>query len=156
MLLRPPASLIALLLLPLAACSGGAETPLSRAKPGDTLVRSGKERVVLERSFRPGQPNGLYGGIIKVSSPDRGERRLEVNGVCSMPGLQAEGWPAYDNLYGRHLPAGAAKGGEERWQVLYYFDGRVKAGPAGPEAAWLSRLRDNICRRGSFDDRQKS
>ncbi|MEB3270490.1 MAG: hypothetical protein VKJ44_02410 [Synechococcus sp.] len=144
------------LLLPLAACNGSGETPLSRARPGDTLVRSDRERVVLERSFRPGQPNGLYGGIVKLSRIGQAERRLEVNGVCSMPGLQAEGWPAYDNLYGRRLQARGEKGGEQRWQVLFHFDGRIEAGQASADKAWLGRLRDNICRRGSFDDRRRS
>jgi hypothetical protein len=161
-----PIQLALLLLLPLTACGGGGgggggggETPVATAKPGDTLVRSGQERVVLERAFRPGQPNGLYKGIVKVSSPQGAERRLEVNGVCSMPGLQSEGWPAYDNLYGRRLGAsGGSQGspdGGESFQVLFHFDGRVEAGKAAAEQAWLSRLRDNLCRRGSFDDRKK-
>jgi hypothetical protein len=149
--------LLTLLLLPLAACSGGGsgETPVAKARPGDTLVRSDSTRVVLEKAFRPGQPNGLYKGIVKVVGPERGERRLEVNGVCSMPGLQSEGWPAYDNLYGRQLAATGGAGGEERWQVLFHFDGRVEAGKAAADQAWLSRLRDNLCRRGNFDDRKR-
>lgn len=163
-----PIQLALLLLLPLTACGSGGlgggrgETAVATAKPGDTLVRSGKQQVVLERAFRPGQPNGLYKGIVKVRGPEGEERRLEVNGVCSMPGLQSEGWPAYDNLYGRRLAAsggspGSAAGGTdgERFQVLFHFDGRVEAGKAAAEQAWLSRLRDNLCRRGSFDDRKK-
>lgn len=154
--LRRRTCLITLLLLPLAACNSSGETPLARARPGDTLVRSGQERVVLERSFRPGQPNGLYGGIVRVSRAGQAERRLRVNGVCSMPGLQAEGWPAYDNLYGQRLPARGEKDREQRWQVLFHFDGRIEAGQATADRGWLSRLRDNICRRGSFDDRRRS
>ncbi len=149
---RLSAPFLALLLL--AACDGGSETPVSRARPGDTLVRSGRERVVLERPFRPGQPNGLYKGIVTVSGGERGVRRLEVNGVCSMPGLQAEGWPAYDNLYGRKLSATGGQAGQERWQVLFHFNGRVEAQQAAGEQAWLSELRDNLCRRGRFDDRK--
>jgi len=145
-----------LTLLLLTACNGGGETPVSRARPGDTLVRRGQERVVLERAFRPGQPNGLYKGIVKVSGGERGARRLEVNGVCSMPGLQAEGWPAYDNLYGRKLAASGGEAGQERWQVLFHFDGRVEAQQAAAEQAWLRDLRDNLCRRGRFDDRKLS
>lgn len=157
-----PLELALLLLLPLTACAGvggGGETPVATAKPGDTLVRSGQERVVLERAFRPGQPNGLYKGIVKVSGPEGAERRLEVNGVCSMPGLQSEGWPSYDNLYGRRLGASggsqASPDGGQSFQMLFHFDGRVEAGKAAAEQAWLSRLRDNLCRRGSFDDRKK-
>jgi hypothetical protein len=157
MRLCSPAPLVALLLLPLTACSGG-ETPLTRARPGDTLVRSGATQVVLERGFRPGHPNGLYGGIIRVRAAEVGERRWEVNGVCSMPGLQEEGWPAYDNLYGHRLPEAGGDRREQRWQVLFHFDGRVQgrldAGTAA-EQAWLSDLRDNICRRGRFDDRKR-
>ena len=155
--LHRPALALALL-LPLTGCGGGGgETPVASARPGDTLVRSGSEQVVLERAFRPGQPNGLYKGIVVVSSPERGKRRLEVNGVCSMPGLQSEGWPAYDNLYGQRLPAGGgtdSQAGQERWQVFFHFDGRVEAGEAAADQAWLARLRDNLCRRGSFDDRK--
>jgi hypothetical protein len=154
MVLRLSTPFLAMLLL--TACNGWSETPVSRARPGDTLVRNGRERVVLERAFRPGQPNGLYKGIVTVSGGEGGVRRLEVSGVCSMPGLQAEGWPAYDNLYGRKLPASGGVTGEERWQVLFHFDGRVEAQPAGAKQAWLGELRDNLCRRGRFDDRKLS
>ena len=155
-----PGALILALWLPLVGCSGGrGETPVAKARPGDTLVRSGSELVVLEQPFKPGPANGLYKGIVVVSSPERGQRRLEVNGVCSMPGLQSEGWPAYDNLYGQRLPAAPGPNGKAaeqgRWQVLFHFDGRVEAGEATADQAWLARLRDNLCRRGSFDDRKR-
>jgi hypothetical protein len=39
--------------------------------------------------------------------------------------------------------------------VLFHFDGRVEARKAAADQAWLSRLRDNLCRRGSFDDRKR-
>jgi hypothetical protein len=152
MVSRLSAPFLALLLL--TACDGGSETPVSRARPGDTLIRHGRERVVLERPFRPGQPNGLYKGIVTVRGGEGGVRRLEVNGVCSMPGLQAEGWPAYDNLYGRKLAASGGEAGQERWQVLFHYDGRVEVQQAAAEQAWLTELRDNLCRRGRFDDRK--
>ncbi|MFM8277647.1 MAG: hypothetical protein ACKN89_11810 [Cyanobium sp.] len=132
------------------ACSSTTEHPVAQAKPGDTLVISGDRRVVLERPFRPGMPNGLYGGVVRVSKPGQPERRLVVNGICSMPQLQAEGWPGYDNLYGRRLPS------EDRWQVLFHFDGRIDADHTAQDLAWLTRLRDNICRRGSFSDRRQT
>lgn len=141
--------LLAGLTTAVAACGGGRETAILRAQPGDTLVRSGQQGVVLERAFRPGIPNGLYAGVIRVVEPGRVERQLEVNGVCSMPGLQAEGWPGYDNLYGRRLPDGA------RWQVLFHFDGRVETNTATTDLNWLGELRDNLCRRGRFSDRGK-
>lgn len=132
------------------ACSGNSEKPVAQAKPGDTLVVSGTSRVVLERRFRPGMPNGLYGGVVRVIQPGSQERRLVVNGICSMPGLESEGWPSYDNLYGKRLP------GQARWQVLFHFDGRIEADKAGDDQPWLARLRDNICRRGSFSDQRKT
>lgn len=142
-------ALLAILATAVAACNAGAETPVARARLGDTLVRSGKQRVLLEKAFRAGVPNGLYGGVVRVLTPGSREQRLEVNGVCSMPGLQAEGWPAYDNLYGRSLPSG------DRWQILFYFDGRVEASDTITNQEWQARLRDNLCRRGSFKDTEK-
>jgi len=162
---RPPLLLLSLL-LPLAGCGGASETPVARARPGDTLVRSGAAQVVLERAFRPGQPNGLYRGIVVVSGSGQGQRRLEVNGVCSMPGLEKEGWPSYDNLFGNRVSGDATAATAGRWQVLFHFDGRQELSGGGAAAAaqpravaqadlaWLARLRDNLCRRGSFDDRQ--
>lgn len=157
----PPSPLLLLsLLLPLAGCSGTGETPVARARPGDTLVRTGPAQVVLERAFHPGQPNGLYRGIVVMSSPGHGPRRLEMNGVCSMPGLEKEGWPSYDNLFGSRSGATGAAQNQRRWQVLFHFDGRREISGGGAEGvtqadlAWLGRLRDNLCRRGSFDDRQ--
>ena len=152
--LRPARTSLAVMALACAAvvsaCSSSTERPVAQAKPGETLVVSGNQRVVLERPFRPGMPNGLYGGVVRVIEPGQAERRLVVNGICSMPQLQAEGWPGYDNLYGRRLPS------EVRWQVLFHFDGRIDASHTAQDLAWLTRLRDNICRRGSFSDRPQT
>ena len=83
-----------------------------------------------------------------------GQQLLELNAVCSMP--QSPGWPAYDNLYGRAIQRGEeAKGttGTTSWQVLFHFDGRQEARMGSSPGPWLARLRDNLCRRGDFDDR---
>ncbi|MFM7265936.1 MAG: hypothetical protein ACKOZW_10180 [Cyanobium sp.] len=137
----------------LASCSGTGETPQSRAKVGDTLVRAGGVEVRLEHSFRPAEPNALLDGAVRVRSTE-GQQLLELNAVCSMP--QAPGWPTYDNLYGRAIQRGEeAKGttGTTSWQVLFHFDGRQEARMGTSPGPWLARLRDNLCRRGAFDDR---
>lgn len=137
----------------LAGCMGPGETPQSRAKVGDTLVRVNGSEVRLEHSFRPAEPNALLDGAVRVRTA-AGEQLLELNAVCSMP--QAPGWPSYDNLYGRSIQRGEqAKGttGTTSWQMLFHFDGRQEARMGASPGPWLARLRDNICRRGDFDDR---
>jgi hypothetical protein len=137
----------------LAGCGGAGETPQSRARVGDTLVRAEGVAVALEHSFRPAEPNALLDGAVRVRSKE-GQQLLELNAVCSMP--QAPGWPAYDNLYGRAIQRGEeAKGttGTTSWQVLFHFDGRQEARMGSSPGPWLARLRDNLCRRGDFDDR---
>jgi hypothetical protein len=153
------------------ACGSG-EKLAQQAQVGDLLVRSGSERVHLERPFRPGVSNGLYGGVVRISGADGqdGVRRHELNAVCSLPG--EPGWPAYDNLYGRSLPEAPLPGGtgkdgeagqpgkadakrsddEGRWQILYHFDGRIERLGTPQRGSWQGRLKDNLCRRGPFDD----
>ena len=137
----------------LASCGGAGETPQSRAKVGDTLVRMEGTDVRLEHAFRPAEPNALLDGAVRVHTRE-GEQLLEINAVCSMP--QAPGWPTYDNLYGRAIQRGEqAKGttGTTNWQVLFHFEGRQEARMGSSPGPWLERLRDNLCRRGDFDDR---
>lgn len=145
-------------LLLLGACGAGQETPVATAQPGATLVRSGDQAVILEQPFRPGVPNGLYRGIVRITGPAGSSQRHELNGVCSMPGLQSEDWPAYDNLYGKSLGATEQQPSAttQAWQVLLHFDGRVEGRGTPPDQQLLSRLRDNLCRRGNFDDSKKS
>jgi hypothetical protein len=137
----------------LAGCAGLRETPQSRAKVGDTLVRNKGTEVLLEHPFRTAEPNALLDGAVRLRGQG-GEKLLEVNAVCSLP--QQPGWPAYDNLFGRAIQRGEqAKGttGTTSWQVLFHFDGRQEARMGSSPGPWLSRLRDNLCRRGDFDDR---
>lgn len=148
---RLPAAL--LLATTLSACGGARETALQLAAVGDPLVRTGNTTVVLAHSFRPAEPNALLDGAVRVRDT-AGERLLEVNAVCSLP--DSPGWPAYDNLYGRAIKQpGEARGtgGNTGWQVLFHFDGRQEARMGTSPGPWLARLRDNLCRRGDFDDR---
>ena len=142
-----------LLALVLAGCGGPGETPQSRAKVGDVLVRAEGSEVRLEHAFRPAEPNALLDGAVRLRTK-QGEQLLELNAVCSLP--KEPGWPPYDNLYGRAIRRGEeAKGttGTTSWQVLFHFDGRQEARMGANPGPWLARLRDNLCRRGDFDDR---
>jgi hypothetical protein len=80
-----------------------------------------------------------------------------MNAVCSIKG--EPGWPTYDNIYGnpiRDLNRNSSFSAKERWQILYHFDGRVeKSGMLQPDA-WASRLKDNLCRKGDFNDTGKA
>lgn len=145
------ACLIASLLV---GCGGPAEQPQSKAQVGDILVRKDGTTVRLEHAFRTAVPNALLDGVVRVEAKD-GQQLLEVNGVCSMP--NTPNWPNYDNLFGRPIQrVQEAKGatGTTRWQVLFHFDGRVEPRMGNSPGPWLVRLRDNLCRRGAFDDRQ--
>jgi hypothetical protein len=145
------ACLIASLLV---GCGGPAERPQSRAQVGDLLVRQDGTTVSLEHAFRTAVPNALLDGAVRVESKG-GQQLLEVNAVCSMP--NTADWPSYDNLFGRPIQrVQEAKGatGTTRWQVLFHFDGRVEPRMGNSPGPWLARLRDNLCRRGDFDDRQ--
>jgi len=138
----------------LGACAQPPETPIQRAKVGDLLARAADATVELLVPFQPGVANGLYRGVIRVSPVKQGEQRLyQVNAVCSM---KAEpDWPAYDNLYGdplRNVSQKIVGASPQRWQVLYYFDGRIQGRGQLQPAAWMQRLKDNLCRRNDFDD----
>jgi hypothetical protein len=109
--------------------------------------------VRLAHAFRTAEPNALVDGVVRVEA--KGDQQLlEVNAVCSMP--NTPNWPSYDNLFGRPIHrVQEAKGatGTTRWQVLFHYDGRVETRMGGSPGPWLARLRDNLCRRGDFDDR---
>lgn len=142
----------------LAACQGlSGETPQARAKPGDVLVRAGDVSVRLVKPFRQGKPNALLDGVVSVGTRTGGQPVLmEINVICSLPG--EPGWPSYDNLYGRPIRrVEEAKGptGNTQWQVLYNYSGRQEVPMGQKPGPWADRLRENLCRRGSFDDRPK-
>ena len=148
-----PVAALGLLSTMVGACGGARETALKNAAVGDTLVRAGDTTVLLAHAFRPAEPNALLDGAVRVRD-GAGERLLEVNAVCSLP--NSPGWPAYDNLYGRTIkrPADAeGSSGNTAWQLLFHFEGRQEARMGSSPGPWLARLRDNLCRRGDFDDR---
>jgi hypothetical protein len=138
-------------------CSTKREVPQAQSEPGDVLVSLGKTSVILEKQFKPGQPNGLFDGVVSVSTSGNVKKQLiEVNAVCSIP--SEDGWPDYDNLYGKEVAdAKEADGpsGNTSWQILYKFSGTAEAKMGQKPGDWTDRLRDNLCRRGSFDDRKK-
>jgi hypothetical protein len=138
----------------LAGCGHG-EKPLSTAKPGDTLVVVGPERLELVQPFQPGEPNGLYHGIVRLQGGTNGKPQLyEVSAVCSMPDLP--NWPNYDNLYGKTLGSveeSKAQRGNTQWQILYHFNSPQEVKMGSNPGPWTARLRDNLCRRGDFADR---
>lgn len=144
----------ALLTLLLPACGGPSETAVKDAKAGDLLVRSGQTRVTLVAPFQPGVANGLYKGVIRVSEADGARRLYRMNGVCSMK--NEPGWPTYDNLFADPIAdlkqASAPGASPQRWQIFYHFDGRVEPNRKVTPEPWMARLKDNLCRRGDFDD----
>ena len=150
------AGLLACLGLALAGCDANSkEVAIKNAKPGDMLVNADGSRVELVKVFTPGIANGLHKGVVKITSAAgyAKEKLYEVTAICSVKG--EPGWPAYDNIYGdpisdldakRPLPV------KNRWQVLFHFDGRTeKTGKLDP-SGWVSRLKDNLCRKGDFKD----
>jgi ribosomal protein L27 len=137
----------------LVGCGGPAERPQSKAQVGEILVRQEGTTVRLAHAFRTAEPNALVDGVVRVEA-EGGQQLLEVNAVCSMP--NTPNWPSYDNLFGRPIQrVQEAKGatGTTRWQVLFHYDGRVETRMGESPGPWLARLRDNLCRRGDFDDR---
>lgn len=151
-----PAGVGVALLLAMAACGGQREVAVQQARAGDTLVAAGDTRVDLVQAFRPGFPNGLYKGVVRVQEPGgtAGGQLYALNGICSV--RNQPGWPTYDNLYGHrvaNLAEAERPAGQKRGQVLYHFDGRIEASGAFTATPWMQRLKDNLCRRGDFDDR---
>lgn len=144
----------ALFTLLLPACGEPSETALKDAKAGDLLVKAGQTRVSLVAPFQPGVANGLYKGVIRVSQPDGASRLYRMNAVCSLKG--EPGWPTYDNLFGDPIAdlkqASALGASPQRWQIFYHFDGRVEPNRRASPEPWMARLKDNLCRRGDFDD----
>ncbi|WP_206749774.1 hypothetical protein [Synechococcus sp. UW179A] len=129
------------------------EVPAKSAKVGEVLVATDDAQVVLTAPFRAGQPNGLYDGGVKIETPSAGTTHYEINAICSMPGL--EGWPDYDNIYGKTIsnPSDAGQeGGNTEWQLLLKFNGEdISKGKEKPPA-WAKRLAQNLCRKGDFND----
>jgi hypothetical protein len=148
--------LAVLLCLGLGACQRTpVEVPQAKARPGDLLVRSGAVAVTLVKPFRQGEPNGLFDGVVSLSDgAGRNPVLMEINAICSLPG--EPGWPSYDNLYGRtikRVEEATGRSGNTQWQILYNFSGPVDVRMGQKPGPWVDRLRDNLCRRGSFDDR---
>jgi hypothetical protein len=140
----------------ISGCGSYKEIAQSVAKPGEILASSNGTIVKLVSPFRPGQPNGLFDGVISLSGTgNKSEKLIEVNAVCSLP--NEKGWPDYDNLYGRTVQDPTeARGptGKTDWQILYKFSGDIEVAMGNKPGAWADRLRDNLCRRGDFDDRK--
>jgi hypothetical protein len=151
---RHLAGLLACLGIALAGCGASSkEVAIKNAKPGDLLVNADGSRVELVKAFTTGLANGLHKGVVKITS-EAGDARgklYEVTAICSLKG--EPGWPTYDNIYGdpisdlnvkRTFPV------KNRWQFLFHFDGRTqKTGTLDP-SGWVSRLKDNLCRKGDF------
>jgi hypothetical protein len=141
----------------LSACRAApGETPAQKAEIGDLLVQAGTVNVTLAKPFVAGQPNGLYKGVVSVQTegqPDSSARLYQVNAVCSIE--NEPNWPTYDNLYGNELKDLAEAGKfstTTRWQILYHFDGGVDSSGVLSRQPWTDRLKDNLCRRGTFND----
>lgn len=150
------AGLLACLGLVLAGCGAPSkEVAIQKAKPGDLLVEVDGSRVELVRAFTPGVANGLHKGVVKLTSgaADAKGQLYETTAICSVKG--EPGWQAYDNIFGdpiSNLNAKRAFPVKNRWQFLFHFDGRTeKIGTLEP-SGWVSRLKDNLCRKGDFDD----
>lgn len=144
-----------LALIGLVGCGQQKEVAIQNAKAGDVLVNTEDTQVSLVKQFKAGTPNGLYNGAVTVKdAAEKGPEVLyQVSAVCSMEDLP--GWPKYDNLYGHPL-TDIEKIGEfssaSRWQILYHYDGRVESRSDLKDKAWTTRLKDNLCRRGDFND----
>ncbi len=157
---KPMVALVTGLGMSLVGCSSTArEVAIQNAKPGDLLVDVGGSRVELVRPFRSGAANGQYKGVVKVSAasdPTKGQL-YEMSAICSIRGVP--GWPTYDNLYGNpisDIKVETKFSAEDRWQHLFHFDGRTEKIGKLDSDGWTSRLKDNLCRKGDFDDSRKS
>jgi hypothetical protein len=129
----------------------------STARSGEEirLVEADGSRVELVRAFTPGIANGLHKGVVKITTEagDAKGQMYEVTAICSVKG--EPNWPTYDNVFGDPISDLNAKRTfpvKDRWQFLFHFDGRTeKTGRLEP-SGWVSRLKDNLCRKGDFDD----
>ncbi len=142
-------------LLALSACGGRREVAVQDAALGDPLVEVDGVRVALAKTFQPGVSNGLYKGAVRVSGRGQmGEGTLyALNAVCSLE--DSPGWPPYDNLFGYPIAAVSEAeplSAQQRWQILYHFDGRIESKGELKPQPWMARLKDNLCRRGDFND----
>ena len=129
------------------------ETKQYLAKPGDILVMIEGTRIELTHQFKPGAPNGLLDGGVKIKTKGSETLLAEVNAICSLPDLP--NWPNYDNIYGRWLNENeipGSKGGETDWQLLIYFDGKEMNSGIELAPKWANRLAMNLCRKGDFAD----
>lgn len=150
------AGLLAWVAIALAGCgTTPKEVAIQNAKPGDLLVEADGSRVVLVRAFTPGIANGLHKGVVKItpSAGDTQGQMYEITAICSVKG--EPGWPTYDNIYGDPISDLKVKRpipGKDRWQVLYHFDGRTEKIRKFDYGSWVSRLKNNLCRKGDFDD----
>jgi hypothetical protein len=141
--------------LALAGCGATPkEVAVQDAKPGDLLVAVEGSRVELVRAFTPGIANGLHKGVVKVTSGDDAKGQMyETTAICSVKGQP--GWQTYDNIYGDPITDLNAKRTfpvKDRWQFLFHFDGRTEQIGKLDPSVWVSRLKDNLCRKGDFDD----
>ena len=150
------AGLLACAGIALAGCSSTPkEVAIQNAKPGDLLVETEGSRVELVQAFRSGIANGLHKGVVKVTSRagDAKGQMYETTAICSIEG--EPGWQTYDNIYGdpiSDLNAQSTSPTKDRWQFLFHFDGRTEQIGKLDPSAWVSRLKDNLCRKGDFND----
>ena len=124
-----------------------------QAAPGDVLVVVDDISVEMTHPFKPGEPNGLFDGGVKINTASNQDEYWEVNAVCSMPDLP--NWPQYDNIYGRLLTKGeepGVEGGATDWQLLLHFEAEPENMGRQTAPLWAQRLADNLCRKGDFSD----
>ena len=147
--------LFTLPILLIGGCSGRSETAIQDAEVGDLLVVAEGTEVELAKTFEPGVSNGLYKGAVRVSRDNqKSEPQLySINAVCSLEG--EVDWPSYDNMYGSPInePAQAEEASlDNRWQILFHFDGRIETKGSLAAEPWHERLKNNLCRREEFND----
>ena len=109
--------------------------------------------VEMTHPFKPGEPNGLFDGGVRVKLPSEETQVIEINAICSMPNLPD--WPQYDNIYGRRLAKGeqpGINGGATDWQLLLHFDAEPENKGRETAPKWAARLAMNLCRKGDFRD----
>jgi hypothetical protein len=92
---------------------------------------------------------------VKITSDaaDSKEKLYEITAICSIKG--EPGWPSYDNIYGDPISDLNAKrpfSAKNRWQFLFHFDGRTEQTGTLDPSGWVSRIKDNLCRKGDFKD----